>query len=90
MYYLGMDALSPADLLGADQVTRFVEIYCRPAQDAEVQAAGFDASDVEAGDPFLYLVHSPRRVVRIPGFSRCYQILLNWSAGQIIHPLWLR
>lgn len=85
-----MDAISPAGLLGHEQVAKFIELYCRPATDAEVEAAGFDATDVDEGDPYLYLVHSPRRVVRIPGFARCYQIQLNWTSGQIIHPLWLR
>ena len=85
-----MAGIPPATLLGDDQVDAFIKIFCRPATDDEVTAAGFDAADVDQDDPFLYLVHSPRRVVRIPGFSRCYQIKLKWAAGQIIHPMWLR
>ena len=79
-----------ADLLGAEQVTTFIKRFCRPATSDEVKAAGFDSSDVDESDPFLYLVHAPRHVVRIPGFSRCYQIKMKWTSGQIIHPLWLR
>lgn len=82
--------LAPSELLGSQQVTDFISRYCRAATTDEVKTAGYDPLDIDAGESYLYLNVSPRRIVQIPGFSQTYSIHMEWRRGQIIHPSWLR